>query len=58
MSEDVNMKNTKKEMLEVISKMKKELKQKQNIELNPEKKKEEVKKLKLFKRLTNVWKLN
>ena len=49
MSEDVNMKNTKKELLEVINKMKKELKQKQNVELNPEKKKEEVKKVETVK---------
>ncbi len=43
MTQDASMKNTKKELLDIITKMEQDLKQKKNSELNPEKVKTEVK---------------
>ena len=46
MSEEASMKNTKKEMLEIIHRLQKKLEQKEQAQLNPEKVKEETKKSK------------
>ncbi len=45
MSNDVTMKTTKKEMLEFINKLQKELEEKEKNKLNPEKVKEETRKV-------------